>query len=159
MYVYSYRYIYKYLYITLFIFFFSLSFFLSFALSSQLAVIRGRFTYKFNKHISYLMHALSRECFDRGDRTWTTTISFFPQLLLFILIHRWFSLTARFLLFSFVYLFFFFFFFAIYNTYIHTHIESVYFCPLYTHVCVCVNMYKYIQRGIPSRATALHLRH
>jgi len=25
----------------------------------------GRFTYKFNKHISYLMHALSRECFDR----------------------------------------------------------------------------------------------
>lgn len=28
----------------------------------------GRFTYKFNKHISYLMHALSRECFDRaGD--------------------------------------------------------------------------------------------
>lgn len=25
----------------------------------------GRFTYKFNKHISYLMYALSRECFDR----------------------------------------------------------------------------------------------
>lgn len=24
-----------------------------------------RFTYKFNKHISYLMHALSRECFAR----------------------------------------------------------------------------------------------
>lgn len=27
----------------------------------------GRFTYKFNKHISYLMHAQSRECFDRPE--------------------------------------------------------------------------------------------
>ena len=36
-----------------------------------------RFTYKFNKHISYLMHALSRECFDRGDRDYLVALRHF----------------------------------------------------------------------------------
>lgn len=33
----------------------------------------GRFTYKFNKHISYLMHALSRECFDRPGPSFSSS--------------------------------------------------------------------------------------
>lgn len=32
-----------------------------------------RFTYKFNKHISYLMHALSRECFDRPGPSFSSS--------------------------------------------------------------------------------------
>lgn len=40
----------------------------------------GRFTYKFNKHISYLMHALSRECFDRPGPPSSSSTCVFSSL-------------------------------------------------------------------------------
>lgn len=53
----------------------------------------GRFTYKFNKHISYLMHAQSRECFDRPEPPFSSSDNdscslFRPSPLCLLSLHR-----------------------------------------------------------------------
>lgn len=56
----------------------------------------GRFTYKFNKHISYLMHALSRECFDRPGPPSSFSATLFPLPLSSYLFRTRFSRANRF---------------------------------------------------------------